>query len=101
MCHGIAATGSVGSVRRAFAGDRKMTRGSLLALAVLATALASADDIWTVQMIDPKGDAHGAPDAAQLSFRYDGPADMLWFRVAVYGRPDPDRFGVRLAFDAD
>src|SRR5262249_44818019 len=54
-----------------------------------------------VQMIDPKGDARGAPDAAQLAFRYDRDADMLWFRVAVYGRPDPDSFGVRLAIDTE
>jgi len=48
-----------------------MTRGLLLAPLALAVALASADDIWTVQMIDPSGDARGHPDAAQLSFRYD------------------------------
>jgi hypothetical protein len=80
---------------------RKMTRGLLLAAMALAVALASAGDIWTVQMIDPKDDARGRPDAAQLSFRYDRVADMLWFRVAVYGRPDPEAFGIRLAFDTD
>jgi predicted TIM-barrel fold metal-dependent hydrolase len=78
-----------------------MARRLLLAPLALAVALASADDIWTVQMIDPNGDARGRPDAAQLSFRYDRVADVLWFRVAVYGRPDPDAFGIRLAIDTD
>src|ERR1051326_3360503 len=78
-----------------------MARRLLLAPLALAVALASADDIWTVQIIDPNGDARGRPDAAQLSFRYDRLADVLWFRVAVYGRPDPDAFGVRLAIDTD
>ena len=78
-----------------------MTRRLLLAPLALAVALASADDIWTVQMIDPNGDARGRPDAAQLSFRYDRAADVLWFRIAVYGRPDPAAFGIRLAIDTD
>lgn len=45
-------------------------------------ALASADDIWVVQMIDPNGDARGRPDA-------------------VYAQPDPDAFGIGLAIDSD
>jgi len=48
-----------------------MARRLLLAPLALAVVLASTDDIWTVQMIDPSGDARARPDAAQLSFRYD------------------------------
>jgi pimeloyl-ACP methyl ester carboxylesterase len=60
-------------------------------------------DIWTVLTVDPKGDTRGglAPDAAQLAFRYDPAADMLWFRVAMYGTPDPSAFGLQIAIDTD
>jgi predicted TIM-barrel fold metal-dependent hydrolase len=78
-----------------------MKRRLWLALVPLLLALGPADDIWSVLMIDPKGDARGGPDAAQLAFRYDRAADMLWFRIALFGRPDPDSFAVRLTFDAD
>jgi len=60
-------------------------------------------DIWTVLTVDPKGDTRGGldPDAAQLAFRYDPAADLIWFRVAVYGKPDPSAFGLQIAIDTD
>ena len=38
-------------------------------------------------------------DAAQLSYRYDTQADMLWFRASLFGTPDADAFGVNIAVD--
>jgi pimeloyl-ACP methyl ester carboxylesterase len=59
-------------------------------------------DIWTVLTNDPKGDtrADSGIDAAQLAFRYDVDDDMLWFRLAVYAKPNPDAFGMQLAIDS-
>lgn len=56
--------------------------------------------VWTVIAFDAKGngrDPHSA-DAAVLSYRYDKDADMLWFRVALYGTPDSST-AVRIAVD--
>src|SRR4051812_48573782 len=60
-----------------------------------------AANVWNVLTIDPMRDtkSHSSVDAAQLSYRYDRAADMLWFRVAVYGTPDRDAFGVQIAID--
>jgi pimeloyl-ACP methyl ester carboxylesterase len=81
----------------------------LIALALTVFALRSAVDalqmdsanIWAVKMIDPLGDAKGGSpiDAAQLSFRYDRAAEVVWFRVALYGTRVSEAFGLQLAID--
>jgi hypothetical protein len=86
-----------------------MTHRRLVALTLTLFALGSAvaalqtdsANIWAVQMIDPPGDAKGGSpiDAAQLSYRYDRAADVVWFRVALYGKSVGDTFGVQLAID--
>ena len=62
----------------------------------------SAPEIWTVLSPDPKGDSHGdaATDAAQLSYRYDRVADILWFRIVVYGAPSKSAFGLQIGVDS-
>src|SRR5215813_3151839 len=69
-------------------------------LSMLTPAKASAQ-VWTVLAGDPRGDARDAslPDVAQLAYRYDKTADMLWFRVSLYGTPNEQQFGVNLVFD--
>ena len=76
-----------------------------LALFALGSALAALQTdsatIWVQMMIDPLGDAKGGSpiDAAQLSTRYDRAADVIWFRVALYGKSVGEMFGVQLAID--
>src|SRR5262245_11659710 len=57
--------------------------------------------IWTVLAFDFKGDGRdpAQADAAQLSYRYDKPQDMLWFRVALYDKPAEEAFGISIAVD--
>ena len=38
-------------------------------------------------------------DAAQLAYRYDKQDDLIWFRIALYGQPNKDTFGVNLVID--
>jgi pimeloyl-ACP methyl ester carboxylesterase len=38
-------------------------------------------------------------DAAQLSYRYDKNDDLLWFRIALYGKPNEQSFGVNIIVD--
>jgi pimeloyl-ACP methyl ester carboxylesterase len=38
-------------------------------------------------------------DAAQLAYRYEKEQDVLWFRIALYGQPNKEAFGVNLAID--
>ena len=59
------------------------------------------DTVWSVLAFDLKGDARDPllADAAQLSYRYDEPQDLLWFRVSLYGVPNEQAFGVNLVFD--
>ena len=82
---------------------RRLLSGAIQGFLVAAgvSIAAGPADVWTVKTIDPKGDARGGSpiDAAQLSFRYDSAADMLWFRVAVYGKPAPDAFGLQIAIE--
>ena len=61
---------------------------STLLLAFLAPI--ATGQVWTVIAFDAKGDGRDPrlPDAAQMSYRYDKDADMLWFRIALYGTPD-------------
>jgi len=57
--------------------------------------------VYTVLTFDGKGDCADASlaDAAQLAYRYDKQQDILWFRIALYGEPNKDAFGVNLAID--
>src|SRR5215470_2355089 len=62
---------------------------------------APSSQIWNVLAFDAKGDVSDSSlaDAAQLSCRYDKQQDMLWFRVSLYGKPNPDVFGVNIVVD--
>lgn len=75
---------------------------SMLVVLALPRVAATDAEIWTVLTIDPKGDARAASgsDAAQLAFRHDADKRMLWFRLAVYGKPSQDAFGVQIAVDS-
>ena len=68
---------------------------------VINTPAAPAGDVWSVLSGDAKGDSRdpSLADAAQLSYRYDKDQDMLWFRIALYGKPNQEVFGVNLVFD--
>jgi pimeloyl-ACP methyl ester carboxylesterase len=57
--------------------------------------------VYTVLTFDGKGDGRdpSQADAAQLAYHYDKQQDMLWFRIALYGQPNKDAFGVNLAID--
>ena len=72
----------------------------VFAFTIVACAKLSAQ-VWTVLSPDAKGDGQDSslPDAAQLCYRYDNQQDYLWFRIAVYGTPNADKFGVNLVFD--
>ncbi len=72
----------------------------ILSFIVIARANLSAQ-IWTVLAADPKGDGKDPSfaDAASLSYRYDKQEDQLWFRIGLYGAPNPKAFGVNLVFD--
>jgi hypothetical protein len=67
----------------------------ILAFVIIAPVGVTAQ-VWTVLAVDPKGDGRdpALPDAAQLSYRYDKPQDLLWFRVSFYGKPIEESFGV-------
>jgi len=72
----------------------------LLAFIFITPALAEAQK-YTVLMFDPKGDARDSAlgDAAQLAYHYDKEQDMIWFRVAFYGKPNDQAFGLRIFID--
>ena len=82
----------------------RMTFGVVLLSSALLTAAPGpgpGSRVWNVVAVDPKGDARDSSlaDAAQLSYRYDEPAGMLWFRVSVFGGLNADAFGVTIAVD--
>ena len=58
-------------------------------------------EVWSVLSADPLEDGRDAslPDAAQLAYRYDKQQDLLWFRIALFNKPNQDAFGVNLVFD--
>ena len=72
----------------------------LLALILFLPAIAAAQ-VYTVISFDPKGDGRDASsvDAAQLAYRHDKEQDILWFRIAVYGKANEQTFGVNLVID--
>jgi len=67
---------------------------------VSAPAIATAQ-IYTVLTFDAKGDGRdpSLADAAQLAYRYDKQQDLLWFRIALYGVPNENAFGVNIVID--
>jgi pimeloyl-ACP methyl ester carboxylesterase len=69
-------------------------------LLVISPAIATAQ-VWTVLTFDGQGDGRDSSlaDAAQLAYRYEKEQDVLWFRLALYGRPNKEAFGVNLAID--
>jgi pimeloyl-ACP methyl ester carboxylesterase len=73
----------------------------LLASALLPAAPGPGSSVWTVVAADPKGDARdsSSADAAQLSYRDDESAGMLWFRVSLFSGLNPDAFAVNIAVD--
>jgi len=72
----------------------------LLNLIVFMSAVATAQ-VYTVLTFDGKGDGRdpSLADAAQLAYRYDKQQDLLWFRIALYGAPNEDAFGVNIVID--
>ena len=60
-----------------------------LMLATACSTMAVAQ-VWTVLAFDAKDNGRNPrlPDAAQLAYRYDKDADILWFRICLYGAPD-------------
>src|SRR5438552_10014428 len=72
----------------------------LLAFIAITPALAAAQ-VYTVLTFDGKGDGRdpALADAAQLAYRYDKDLDFLWFRIALYGLPNAQAFGVNIVID--
>src|SRR5437868_4966053 len=72
----------------------------LLVLILIISAVASAQ-VYTVLTFDAKGDGRdpSLADAAQLAYRYDKQQDFLWFRIALYGLPNENAFGVNIVID--
>src|SRR5713226_6122977 len=72
----------------------------LLAFITITPAVAAAQ-VYTVLAFDGKGDARdpSLADAAQLAYRYDKEQDSLWFRIALYGLPNVQAFGVNIVID--
>jgi pimeloyl-ACP methyl ester carboxylesterase len=72
----------------------------LLVLLALLSVKTTAQ-VYTVLAFDGKGDGRDGSlaDAAQLAYRYDRQTDILWFRIALYGEPNRDAFGVNLLID--
>src|SRR5436309_6812232 len=74
----------------------------LLVWLVIVSAPATAtSQIYTVLTFDAKGDGRdpSLADAAQLAYRYDKQQDLLWFRIALYGVPNENAFGVNVVID--
>src|SRR5215467_7312947 len=71
----------------------------LLAAMIVFMPGAASAQIWTVLAFDFKGDGRdpAQADAAQLSYRYDKPQDLLWFRLTLYDKPAEETFGVSIA----
>ena len=67
---------------------------------IVITPIVTSAQVYSVLTFDPKGDGRDPAfaDAAQLAYRYDKTQDMLWFRIALYGQPNAQAFGVSIAF---
>ena len=80
----------------------KLISRTVVVTALIAAlgAVASAQ-VYTVVAFDVNGDGRdpSLADAAQLAYRYDQQQDLLWFRIALYGQPNKDAFGVNIVVD--
>lgn len=72
----------------------------LLAFVLILPAVVAAQT-YTVISFDGKGDGRdpSQADVAQLAYRYDKEQDVLWFRIALYGKANEQAFGVNLVID--
>jgi pimeloyl-ACP methyl ester carboxylesterase len=72
---------------------------SLLFVGILPAQILA--EVWTVLGSDrpDNGRDPSLADAAQLAYRYDKEQDLLWFRVALFNKPNEEAFGVNLVFD--
>jgi pimeloyl-ACP methyl ester carboxylesterase len=79
----------------------RVSKIALLLTFILITPAVTAAQVYTVLTFDGKGDGRdpALADAAQLAFRYDQQQDLLWFRIALYGAPNPQAFGVSIVVD--
>ncbi len=77
------------------------TRIALLLAFILIIPAIAAAQVYTVISFDGKGDGRdaSAADVAQLSYRHDKEQDILWFRIALYGKANEQAFGVNLVID--
>lgn len=75
---------------------------ALLLAFILIVPVVAVAQVYTVISFDGKGDGRdpSLPDAAQLAYRYDKEQDILWFRIAVYGKANEQAFGVNLVIDS-
>jgi pimeloyl-ACP methyl ester carboxylesterase len=73
----------------------------LLLVLILGTSAIVNAQLYTVLTFDVKGDGRdpSLADAAQLAYRYDAQQDLIWFRIALYGVPNENAFGVNIAVD--
>lgn len=78
-----------------------LSRLVILGTMMLFACGGASAQVWTVIGVDLKGDGKDSAlaDAAQLAYRYDKEHDFLWFRVALYGKPNAHEFGINLVFD--
>ena len=80
------------------------TRAALGCLLILLSpeflSPVAVGQVWTVIAFEAKGDGRDPrlPDTAQMSYRYNKEADMLWFRISLYGMPD-ESTAVTIAVD--
>src|SRR5262245_45285512 len=97
---------SSGGYMLSIATGRRVAAASFQILSFLARGCPSEApppaDVWTVQAVDAKGDGRqpSSLDAAQLSSRYDRDADLVWFRVALFGAPAAESLRVTIAVDS-
>ena len=58
---------------------------------------------WTLLASDDQGDGRDSTlaDGKALHYYYDTQTDSLWFKIDLYGSPNPIAFGLNLVVDAD
>src|SRR6266480_3925081 len=74
----------------------------LVLLLIVSSPVLATAQVYTVLTFDAKGDGRdpSLADAAQLAYRYDKQQDLLLFRIALYGVPNEDAFGVNIVIDS-
>ena len=78
-----------------------VSRVLLFMVFLVLTPAVTYPQVYKVLTFDGKGDGRdpSLPDAAQLAYRYDKQLDFLWFRIALYGQPNEQAFGVNIVID--